>query len=197
LRIGESLDLYWNRDDCIAGDCLEVRLDGQRPLLVIPADLEKGNEDRLLPMAPEFASLLELVPKDDRKGRVFEFHNRRTGEVTTVGKQWASKLAVEIGKKARVMVNPKTQKCASAHDLRRAFGQRWAARVMPQILMQLMRHSDISTTMKYYVGSEAQATADVLWDAVEKAEPRQTEAESTSGNNFGNSEPKTSWGTRI
>ena len=39
---------------------------------------------------------------------------------------------------------------------------------MPQILMQLMRHEDISTTMKFYVGKEAETTADVLWAAVEK-----------------------------
>ena len=81
-----------------------------------------------------------------------------------------AKLLVEVGKKAGVVVNPKTKKCASAHDLRRAFGQRWATRVMPQILMQLMRHSDITTTMKYYVGSEAETTADVLWDAIAKEE---------------------------
>ncbi|HEX5472037.1 MAG TPA: hypothetical protein VFW73_09130 [Lacipirellulaceae bacterium] len=31
-----------------------------------------------------------------------------------------------------------------------------------------MRHEDISTTMKFYVGREAEATADVLWAAVEK-----------------------------
>ena len=66
-------------------------------------------------------------------------------------------------------MNRDTGKCASAHDLRRAFGQRWAARIMPQILMQLMRHEDISTTMKFYVGKEAEATADVLWAAVETA----------------------------
>jgi integrase len=61
-----------------------------------------------------------------------------------------------------------TGKTASAHDLRRAFGQRWAARVMPAILQQLMRHEDISTTLKFYVGSEAETTADVLWAAVAK-----------------------------
>jgi hypothetical protein len=31
------------------------------------------------------------------------------------------------------------QPFSSAHDLRRAFGLRWSSRVMPQILMQLMR----------------------------------------------------------
>jgi hypothetical protein len=49
---------------------------------------------------------------------------------------------------------------------------------MPQILMQLMRHEDISTTMKFYVGREAEATADVIWAAVAKPE--------TQGNNRGN-----------
>jgi integrase len=73
-----------------------------------------------------------------------------------------------IGKKAGVKVNHDTGKTASAHDLRRSFGQRWPARVMPQILMQLMRHEDISTTMRFYVGREAEATADVLYAAIEK-----------------------------
>jgi len=47
------------------------------------------------------------------------------------------------------------KKFASAHDLRRAFGQRWAIRIMPTVLRELMRHADISTTMKYYVGQNA------------------------------------------
>ena len=42
-------------------------------------------------------------------------------------------------------------------------GERWAAKVMPQVLMQLMRHESINTTMAYYVGRNAQATADILW----------------------------------
>lgn len=60
-------------------------------------------------------------------------------------------------------VNADTGKTASAHDLRRAFGQRWATRVMPQILMQLMRHEEIATTMKFYVGREAEATAETFF----------------------------------
>jgi hypothetical protein len=59
------------------------------------------------------------------------------------------------------------RKFASAHDLRRAFGLRWSARVMPAVLQQLMRHESIETTMRYYVGRDADAVADVLWQAVE------------------------------
>lgn len=60
-------------------------------------------------------------------------------------------------------------KYASAHDLRRAFGLRWSARVMPAVLQQLMRHESIETTMRYYVGRDADAVADTLWEAVDAA----------------------------
>ena len=59
-------------------------------------------------------------------------------------------------------------KFASAHDLRRAFGERWATRVMPQVLRELMRHENINTTMKYYVGRNAQRTAEALWSAFQQ-----------------------------
>ena len=37
---------------------------------------------------------------------------------------------------------------------------------MPTILRELMRHESIETTMKYYVGVNAEATADELWAAL-------------------------------
>jgi hypothetical protein len=37
---------------------------------------------------------------------------------------------------------------------------------MPHILQQLMRHASIATTMEFYVGRNAETTADALWDAV-------------------------------
>jgi len=58
-------------------------------------------------------------------------------------------------------------KYASAHDLRRSFGERWATRVMPVVLQELMRHESIDTTMRYYVGRSAQSTAKLLWQAHE------------------------------
>ncbi len=88
----------------------------------------------------------------------------------------------EIGERAKIVVksesrdNEKIVKYASAHDLRRSFGQRWASRVMPQILMELMRHESIDTTMRFYVGRNAQTTAAVLWKAHAAA----------SSNDFGN-----------
>jgi integrase len=57
----------------------------------------------------------------------------------------------------------KIRKFASAHDLRRSFGTRWAKREMPAVLQKLMRHADISTTMNFYVGLNSDEVADDLW----------------------------------
>jgi hypothetical protein len=38
---------------------------------------------------------------------------------------------------------------------------------MPTVLRELMRHEDIGTTMKFYVGQNAEATADAVWAAHE------------------------------
>ncbi len=109
---------------------------------------------------------------------------------TRLGRQptewWASSVISAIGKKAKVKVDSRAKggkpivKFASAHDLRRSFGARWSSCVMPQVLMELMRHESIDTTLKFYVGRNAETTADVLWAAHERAE---------TGNTFGNSAP--------
>ena len=39
---------------------------------------------------------------------------------------------------------------------------------MPQVLMELMLHESIETTLRYYVGRNAQATAVILWEAAAK-----------------------------
>ena len=51
---------------------------GQYPMLRIPAELEKGHKDRLLPMAFEFAHLLEAVPESERSGLVFQLERNDT-----------------------------------------------------------------------------------------------------------------------
>lgn len=87
------------------------------------------------------------------------------------------RIVSAIGEAAGVVVDPDTGKTASAHDLRRAFGQRWASRVMPTVLRELMRHASINTTMAFYVGQNTEATADALWSA--------------EGNNSGNTRSAT------
>jgi hypothetical protein len=42
-----------------------------------------------------------------------------------------------------------------------------AARLMPAKLMELMRHESIETTLRFYVGTDAQRTAEAAWVAFE------------------------------
>jgi integrase len=68
LRLEESLMLRW--DD--GPESIVVDYSRKRPLFRIDAEAEKGKTHRLLPMAPEFATLLEEVPIEQRKGWVFQ-----------------------------------------------------------------------------------------------------------------------------
>ncbi len=68
---------------------------------------------------------------------------------------------------------------ASAHDHRRAFGNRWPKQVMPAVLKELMRNDDVSTAMKYYAEQDAQSVADVVWKS---AEPQSAPPSNTAGN---------------
>jgi len=123
------------------------------------------------------ASLLKAnVPKSDRTGWVFRPLNKAGSPLARTG--WAVGDAIEaIAKKAGVIVGVRekfdgkgkpylVKEYASAHDLRRAFGTRWARRAMPTVLRELMRHASIDTTMPYYVGQNAEATAESLWDCL-------------------------------
>ena len=52
---------------------------------------------------------------------------------------------------------------ASAHDLRRSFGTRWARLVPTAVLMQLMRHESIQTTSTYYLDLDADKITEDLY----------------------------------
>ena len=168
LRLEESLTLRWDE----APGAIVVELGGRRPMLRIPAEAEKGGTHRLLPITPEFAELLATIPEDERRGRVFKLLTK-VGEPAKPTRHVVGPRVADIGRAAGVVTDQREKKgelvkeFASAHDLRRAFGFRWSRRVMPTILRELMRHESIETTMKYYVGVNAEATADELWKAVE------------------------------
>jgi len=194
FRLGEALNLTWDQPDK-----LRVVLTEKRPLVEIPGAKQKSGKDQLWPMPPELWDLLSVVPESRRRGRVFKlagvvnprspWAGSRGGSIGHV--DWVSHVVSRMGKKAGIKVeskqkrNPQTGvleewvKYASAHDLRRSFGVRWSKLLMPTQLRELMRHADISTTMQFYVGHNAQSTADAAWEAYERA----------AGNTSGNAQP--------
>lgn len=152
LRLGEALELSWDIDSGISVD-----LSGKYPCLVISAESEKGFRDRRLPITPDFASLLQTTPSGEQQGKVFALARRR------FGLDRVSRVICSFGSRANVVVNKEQNKFASSHDLRRAFGTRWAARVTPAVLQKLMRHASIETTLKYYVEQDSEALGAELW----------------------------------
>lgn len=165
LRLDEALSLTWN-DGIEHGSTIWIVTSGKRPLLGVVAESEKGRQDRLLPLTPDFAKwVLSHTPQHLRTGFVFPLAKQRHADIRRM--DYASKVICEIGEKSGVKVNA-TGKFASAHDLRRSFGLRWAQKVFPAELQQLMRHADISTTMKFYALMEAENFAERLWNLEQK-----------------------------
>lgn len=156
LRLQESYLLSWDEGASVR---VVVCGKGRRQVarLLIDAEAQKNNETTLLPLAPEFSSWLLRTPEDERVGRVFTFPGEQSSELQTDAE--VGKKVSKLGKMAGVVVaqsNGKASKFASAHDLRRSFGDRWADRVMPVVLRELMRHKSIETTLRYYVGKTAE-----------------------------------------
>jgi integrase len=148
LRLNEALRLSW----VLSAD-FAVWLGSEFPFYRIRTEGEKGHKDRLLPIAPEFGRWLLDVPPERRKGRVLAMrHTKRNCQ------KWIRRIATAAG----VIVSG-DGKVASAQDFRRAFGTRWARRLRPAELRELMRHESIETTMRFYVEIDAHDLASQLW----------------------------------
>lgn len=153
LRLGEGMLLSWDSPP------IYVLLDAKPyPQLVFYEEGHKARQDDVIPLVPDFAAWLSQTPPELRTGLVAPLtgiRHRQRAESTV------SRTITETGKAAGITVN-QHGKFASAHDLRRSFGTRWAMKVKPMTLQKLMRHASIETTLRYYVGlSSEDAGADV------------------------------------
>ncbi|MCC6126006.1 MAG: site-specific integrase [Pirellulales bacterium] len=174
LRLSESLVLSWDAEAPFAVD-----FSGRRPVFRIRGEAQKSGRDEILPMTPDFAEWLQATyPEAERVGRVFKLTDDAGIPLEPL---WVSKKVADMGEVAGIIVNKQEGKYASCHDLRRAFGNRWARKVTSAVLMRLMRHGDIQTTMNYYVDLDAGEIADTLWQGFE-AEKKQ------NGNTCGNTQ---------
>lgn len=198
LRIGEAVALSWDDGP------FQIDLDGQYPAFRIQPAGQKSKRAEIAPMTPDFAQWVLETPEAERTGRVFGI---------TITPAAAGRVLSKIGQKANVVVDREMKKIkervldkagkptgatlvvekevtsyGSAHDLRRAFGTRWAQKVMPAVLQRLMRHGHISTTMKFYVGLDADEVAASLW--VKHGPPKGSPVEGL-GNKSGNIRPET------
>lgn len=154
LRIGEAQQLSWDSPP------IRVDLDdGRYPRICFFAEGQKSREDEMSVIPPDLAEWLSITPSIKRTGLVCPLPRK-------LNRSTVSHVICQIGKAANVSTAP--GKFASAHDFRRAFGQRWAKIVRPITLQKMMRHATISTTLAYYVdmdesdvGSELYVPLDV------------------------------------
>lgn len=175
LRLGEALSLTWDQ----WADGIRVQFEDGHVFLAIDSDDQKNGEVVLYPVTEDFAEWLRKTPKNSRSGFVFNptrIRGQISRRVDTV-----SEWLVAIGEEAKVKVDQR-QKIdkdgkpvtvtvwASAHDLRRGFGARWAMVVPPMVLRDLMRHASVETTEKYYIGINAKQTAKMLQKLTQKSD---------------------------
>jgi len=174
LRLGEALSLTWDQ----WADGIRVNVDEDQDVcLMIDGGNQKNRQALTYPVVDDFAEFLLAVPEDKREGFVFNaiaVSGKVSRRVDTV-----STWIVDIGKAAKVKVDEKdgSEKFASAHDIRRAFGTRWAKIVPASLLQQLMRHSSIETTMSFYVNITAKDTMSEIRRHVQKNSPEKVNGE--------------------
>lgn len=159
LRLGEALSLSWNLPNTI-----RVDLTGEYPMLNIPRKQQKNRKAELWPVTPDFAAFLLKTPVNKRTGYVFQCRMPIKSTLDLRREDSVGKIITAIGEASKVIVNDDTGKFASAHDLRRSFGVRWSEVLMPPELQALMRHADITTTMRFYARQQSNALAAKIWE---------------------------------
>lgn len=154
LRLSEALIFSWDDPTTIHVD----DLDGRTPCYVCPGNCHKAGVDMRVPLTPDAVKWLRETPADQRTGRVAGLHRSA---------DHAGRIISAAGES--IVVGPNRH--ATAHDLRRSFGTRWAHRVKSSVLKVLMRHASITTTDTYYIeltaasiATELRALGDVLGD---------------------------------
>lgn len=174
LRLEELMHVSWDKPGTIRPTWNK----GQLPVLKIPAALQKNDTEEHIPLHPWFESLLLETPLVQRTGwgfnpRSLQVRLGRAGETSRPDAEWVGKVIARIGKQANIEVEPadartgRPIKYATAHDLRRSFGERLReAGVPPLVICRVMRHSSWETTRKYYAPGKVQGDAQVLRNVV-------------------------------
>jgi integrase len=148
MRLREAEQFSWDAPPVVANM-------GSRPYptVLFYSEGHKAGTDTVSPMTPEFHQWLSLTPERERRGKVAPL---------PVLANEASRWITELGEKCGIEVSD-DGKFASAHDIRRAYGSRWAKVVRPLTLQRLMRHRDFTTTLKFYIGLDAEDAGSELW----------------------------------
>lgn len=143
-RMRELLEIHADRRDCHR----PFELSGRNPRMCWVSS-QKNRKDQIAPITMDFAA--HVQKRIWRGGFIYE----PRGPIGPIRDRTAlSRLVSEIGKAAGVIAEPGTAKHATAKHFRSSFVTRWSLRGMPlERIQQIVRHQDVATTRKYYLGS--------------------------------------------
>jgi integrase len=143
-RMQEPLGIHSERRDCHRA----LELNGRNPRMCWVTSQE-NRRDQIAPITMDFATHIQ---QRIARGGFLYAPRCETGEVTD--RTALSKLISAIGKKAGIIAEPGSERqFATAKHFRSSFVTRWSLRGMPlERIQKIVRHQDISTTRKYYLG---------------------------------------------
>ncbi len=166
LRISEAISLSWEPSN---GVYVDIPDDGSVRLVF---KKQKSGREQIAPIATDFGKFLLATPEADRTGFVFNPLVRYGHRVAN--SRQATRFISAIGEAAAIKTD---SGFATAHDLRRSFGLRWAKLVKPFVLKGMMRHESVLTTEQYYATAEADHWADEInraWEQENRRNNRET-----------------------
>ena len=137
MRRGELLELEWSGANC------KPWVDLGRLRIWLPAEWCKSDADSWLPIHPDLAATLRAIQLP--AGRVFAL-SASANELSRTFSAIAELAGLSI----------------TLHDLRRSFGTRYAPLVPAHVLQRLMRHSSITTTLRFYVDQDRELEEAIL-----------------------------------
>ncbi len=160
LRMGEAFSLTWNDIDFEQGRLVISNRDGTADM---PPFKIKDHEARRIPLTPHTIDILtqwqtqadEGVPYILLTKERYALVKARWRKLRKEGKRWRNRFMVN-----NVLRNFKIH-CRRAgikpigsltvHTLRKCAGQNWADYLPMNVVKELMGHSDIATTQKFYL----------------------------------------------
>jgi integrase len=145
LRLNEALALEWEPSDAAP------YVDFAANKIVLPAATVKGDRDQWVPLAPELRAAIEALPRATAK--VFNMRDRYG---TPLSDRVVGNRIRRLARRAGVRLDMRS--------LRRGFISNHARRQPAQILLKLARHSNMRTTMQYYVAIDDAVMEAVLGD---------------------------------
>lgn len=153
-RRGELLSAQWK----------QVRLDGPRPVLMLPASKTKTGRPREIPISARLAAILKMRRTDpkgnDHKPDQFVFGNAIGEPLGSFKRAWATAVLRAHGVKPRYIkgtakLTPESRAALRrinlhVHDLRREAGSRWLDAGIPlHTIQRWLGHTNIKQTSTY------------------------------------------------